>query len=705
MQKSNVYSIVLIAALLFLGMLLAPFHIMQHDLSMIPGDFIDTRFNNYMLEHGYRWLTGQVAHFWDAQYCYPVPDVTAFSDSHLGLFWLYSLFRFADFDRETSLQLWIIVMFALNYLSSAYALRKMEINALGVAVGSFIFAFSMPVMGQMIHIQLLPRFLVPLIVLFTVRFLDRPGVFVLFKLCLAIVAQFYCTFYIGYLSVLAVIALVIGYVLLNFRDRRELPFFTDFTRDIWKKLGVAAGSALLLLPAMLPYLPVVAKYGYRRWEEIALMLPRFSSYFFPPDGTLLWDWLKPLGHGLPMPWDHYLFVGAFPIAAVIVLIIMYLRSSDRDSLLKWGFVAVITLAILTVITLSVRNVSLYRLVYKLIPGLSSVRSLARIILVDLFFLSMISGIVITRCSRLLSGKSPVIKGVVALIVISVFAVDQYVVIPDSFSKKEAQERSRNVEDLMMKQNPSAIIYAYIPQAKKWSLRTVFADHIDAMMAAQSLNKYTVNAYSGQLTTELQNMLVLPLYPREVRCLALRRWGRATELLYNKKDWYRKISIVDPGDTAPCPASRFTELDFSGIDHPLDDAACNAEITFDRPVHTIDRYDVYVMEVKVKNRSAVTWPVLGDGTGKYAVGLTYRWLGSDRKPLTGYDQKVYFLYDLKPRETMRVSVPVYRPFDTGEYHLEFDVFQDSVLRFQDKGSRTSMVKIVATGLGDSGFTWK
>jgi hypothetical protein len=39
--------------------------------NQIPGDLGDSRFNMYVLEHGYRWLTGLDASFWSAPFFYP----------------------------------------------------------------------------------------------------------------------------------------------------------------------------------------------------------------------------------------------------------------------------------------------------------------------------------------------------------------------------------------------------------------------------------------------------------------------------------------------------------------------------------------------------------------------------------------------------------------------------------------------------------
>ena len=66
----------------------------------IPGGLSDSRFNMYVLEHGYRWLTRLDKSFWTAPFFYPTPNTIAYSDNHLGSFLFYSGFRILGSSRE-----------------------------------------------------------------------------------------------------------------------------------------------------------------------------------------------------------------------------------------------------------------------------------------------------------------------------------------------------------------------------------------------------------------------------------------------------------------------------------------------------------------------------------------------------------------------------------------------------------------------------
>ena len=131
-------------------------------LTMLPGDLGDTRLNNFLLEHFFRWVSGFEKSFWNADFFYPYPYTIAFSDNFLGSGFFYAMFRWIGFDRETAFQGWYIWGFFLNYVSAAFVLSRLKFTPLSVAVGAFFFTFGLPVLAKEGHAQLLYRFGVPL---------------------------------------------------------------------------------------------------------------------------------------------------------------------------------------------------------------------------------------------------------------------------------------------------------------------------------------------------------------------------------------------------------------------------------------------------------------------------------------------------------------------------------------------------------------
>ena len=494
-HRPGVSGLLPIVAAYCVGMCILPLQLMGFDLSRIPGDLGDARLNNYFLEHGYKWLTGQAPGFWDAPFFYPTLRTMSFSDNHLGTLPIYALFRLLEFDRETSYQIWFLVIFTLDYFSCAWVLRKLSINPLGAAVGAFIFSFSLPMAGQMNHSQLLPRFMIPFTFFFAIKYLENKSNKTFMLACATFSIQFYLTMYMGLFLVLALLLFFIASTVV--RGKRYKPSF-EFNANNYKAVSIKALAVIAtfvsLLPLMLPYRKTSLELGARSWEEIRLFLPRISSYLSPPGGSLLWSWIPSMNVALGKTGEHFLFVGALPFAAFAMMPAVYCRFR-KDSVVITGMIAWLTMTCLIVLTLH-GDLSLYKIALY-IPGFSGVRVVSRVILLELFFLSLIMGVIITKISEsktFLSVNFPK-AGTVALLLLSL-TLDQYVSASDSaaYSKSGSQHRLRNIENIVKEKNPSSGVFAYMPQN---SPEPPYVIHLDAMMAAQDLHMATVNGYSGK----------------------------------------------------------------------------------------------------------------------------------------------------------------------------------------------------------------
>ncbi len=92
------------------------------------------------------------------------------------------------------------------------------------------------------------------------------------------------------------------------------------------------------------------------------------------------------------------------------------------------------------------------------------------------------------------------------------------------------------------------------------------------------------------------------------------------------------------------------------------------------------------KVKVKNISNVAWPV---GS---AINLAYHWLNKDGKVVVFDGARTPIPHDVKPNEEVVLNAKVYAPTQAGDYILEFDMVQEMVSWFKNKGSRTTRINI-------------
>lgn len=538
-NKAEISGFLLVASMYCVGMYILPLQVMRFNLSMIPGDLGDARLNNYLLEHGYKWLTGQVASFWDAPFFYPALRTMSFSDNHLGTLPIYALFRLLEFDRETSYQFWFLVIFTLNYFSCAWVLRKLSINALGAAVGAFIFSFSLPVLARIGHSQLLPRFMIPFAFYFAINYFETKTKKYFMLACLSFAIQFYLTIYMGLFLSLGLIFLSIShFILLDKKIKHTQKAIPWPYKEVAMKALLLILSFIILLPLILPYYKTSLELGGRQWGEIETMLPRISSYFYPPSESLSWNWLTPIGSMLPMSWEHQIFVGAFPLTAFIIMPVFYSRHRT-DPLQKKAMLAWLTMSLLMLLTLYF-GFSLYKIAL-FIPGMNGIRAVTRIILMDLFLLSIIIGAIITKISEKVLLSSIFSKIAIISIVLFFISLDQYVITSNanSYSKIESQNRLKIIKNLVQRKDPSAKVFAYMPS--KSSEPNII--HLDAMLAAQDLNIATVNGYSGNFPAGYLGYF----YDHYDRCEAYYIWMIAsTQKNYgseNRYDVFKNVIII------------------------------------------------------------------------------------------------------------------------------------------------------------------
>jgi hypothetical protein len=676
-QRWFLYAAVML--MLCFGMAAVPLQIMHLDLSRIPGDLGDGRLNNYFLEHGYQWITGQVKSFWNAPFMFPTPNTMAFSDNHLGTLPLYALFRSASFDRETSYQLWFISLFALNYLSCAWVLKKWSVSVPGIMAGAYLFAFSMPVIAKINHSQLMPRFMIPISFYLTLAYLDKPKNRTLALICLSVVFQFYCTIYMGYFLVLGLLLTVVAHFLVV-QDRSAFrSAMGGSIRGFVVKSSIVLAVMILLAPLMLPYFASSLQYGVRTWSDIKTMLPRFQSYLLPEYGSLLWNWMTPVAQQLPMSWEHHLFIGAVPLSAIVLTPVLYLRKKT-DPLYGKSMILTVALLLLVLITIY-HGKSIYRIVMDVIPGLRSVRAVTRIILMEIFPVAAIVAVMITRISQVTPGpKNSVVLSVIPFALVLLVAIDQFVWIPDfmGYSKSEAQARSRKVEQMVKDTKPDAAVFAYMPAR---SADPPFMTHLDAMLAAQHLRIATVNGYSGNMPHEYYSTF----YEGYRNCGSYYLWKNASLDKSANQAWAVARDVIVGRDDC-------SGHSYSLMSEELPEQGFRAQLTAGTNRITVKRGALFSLDAEVKNISTVTWRSLSGTSGKYRLNLSYRWSSSSKTPLGGFDPRFPLPHDLDPGEAASFSLSVKAPDTPGIYNLQFDMVQELVAWFHDKGSKLAQIRV-------------
>lgn len=490
-------------ALFAVGIYSVPLKIMGLELSHIPGDMGDARFNLYILEHGYKYFAGEVSSYWNAPIMYPTENVIARSDNFLGTIPLYALFRSLGLNTYSALQYWFLTLCALNFICCFWALLRLVKFPLIAATGAYIFAFGLFNIGQIYHFQVFPRFLMPVLFYWVLIYLEKRNIRYLYYVSAGIVFQFYCGIYLGFFSIYMVLALILGYLIAS----RDISVITQFKRSrlLVLLLASVALAGLALVPLMAPYAEMGKSVGMRSYGEIFDSIPKLSSYFYAFPSSLPWGSLlyEPELAGVEGWWLHFLYPGALPWLGILCALALlfskrFKAQKARMAVLLSAFVIAMVFALRT------DSFSAYKVVYSL-PGFSSMRAVMRIINVNIIFFVFILSFVLlwVRHSGGLWGR------MLYLVPFLTFADQAYTLDYNikRFEIAEAQAVEEKYREALRSKSffDCDAVLVMLSEETKSDHDLTIDHHISAMLAAQALDITLVNAYTGSYPNGYMNL--------------------------------------------------------------------------------------------------------------------------------------------------------------------------------------------------------
>ena len=497
-RRVNLTNIIFLYCVFFLCLYIVIIRPLGPDLANIPGDLTDARFNSYILEHFYQYISGIQSEFWTAPFFYPFPHTIAFSDNHLGTGLIYSLFRWIGYDREAAFQYWFLISFFLNFTASSYVLFQYYKKILVVFAGSFLFTFGLPVLAQDIHAQLAYRFCIPLSCYFLLLFFQKPAIKYLL-LCLFLTTwQFYISIYLGYFLLLLLIAVaaVIPFQQTHPNLQSLLSYWPFKLRQAWTELALPhrwiAATAFAFIISMLffliyPYFLASRVYDMTRsWSEIETMLPRWQSYL-TADRALSWQpmnaWISTFAPVLPMRWEHQMFIGLPALVLILLSPILsrQIRKGPHFSVYGLG------LLIIIMCIMDFGGFSFYKLL-RVVPGINSFRAVSRIILVMMWPVAVLCAAVL---AQLLKSEHRYFR-ILALGFVLSICIDLSFFTLLHYSKDASQNRIRVLkEEYNSTGIANPIIFVSQNDKDQWQI-----SEIDGMLLAQDLKVPTLNGYSG-----------------------------------------------------------------------------------------------------------------------------------------------------------------------------------------------------------------
>ncbi|MGV3721045.1 MAG: hypothetical protein ACO1SX_09055, partial [Actinomycetota bacterium] len=376
-----VWAWLLPAAFCVTGLAMAFYPMVFSGLRLVMTEPIDTRFNGYVLEHGYLWITGDPLHrsFWDPPMFHPATNTGAYSDVLLGVAPFYWAWRAAGIPPDTSLQLWMLTVAAVNFLLAYLMLwRGISLSPLAASVGAFIFAFGSSRLAQIGHQQLLAHFytLASVYAIFGLfrahadgrHWAARFWILVCFG---GIVGQLWSGYYLGWFLAVGIgIGVLWGVALPAYRST-VLSVIRGHAPVILLGMGL---SAYLLLPMASHYLQAAGTVPKRKYIDAYNTMPSWNLWcYMGAENWLYGWWAKRFGASVgAFEHEKQLGVGLVTLAAAAVGI---WRERERPG------VRILALTALTIIlagqVLSHER-ELTKLYFNHFPGAYSVRVVSRV---------------------------------------------------------------------------------------------------------------------------------------------------------------------------------------------------------------------------------------------------------------------------------------------------------------------------------------
>jgi hypothetical protein len=492
-----------VAAAVLVGFANYPLQVVGRDLEYLPGDPIDNKLNNFILEHGYRWLTGRADSFWDAPSFYPRRGTTAWSDAHIGMLPAYAAFRAAGCSPERAFQGHFLAACLLNFAAAAWALRRLGFGFAAVAAGAYVFAFGLPVVGQTQHEQLVPRFLVPPALVFAWEFLRSPRTWRLAAVAGCCAGQIYLTVYIGYFLVLLLAAGLVP-ARLRFPGSFAWGEILRPSRRTWLRRGAVVAAAVAAT------LPLVARHarasgGGVPADVIRDTAPVPASWVTPPRNA----YLHPSSARSPLPevrtpdGEHQMCPGIVVLAALLLVAARGVRPVRTDP----GRVAVVAAwatLLLAVLVTRWGGVWLYEPLLAL-PGAGGIRVPGRVVLVLLFP----AGVAVAYAVGAAAGfarRAGIVPGLaVAAAALALVAADQRLVPVGGHADEwyyfrnpldVTLARQARIAEAVGRHPPGAFVFVFPSAADgvggKWGLQA------EVMRATQDLGVPCVNGWTGYM---------------------------------------------------------------------------------------------------------------------------------------------------------------------------------------------------------------
>ncbi len=470
---------------LFSPMILSKFTVIQPSAG-------DTVFNAIILEHVYKSFFDHSykGTFYNPIFYYPTKHVLTFSDNLLGagpIYWMLRIFA----DPLLAFQLWEIICVVLSFFAFIYLLRFLKVNPVMSGIIAFIFTFGAFKAVDSAHPQLYPQFYTFIFFVFLFKFFAKPSVKYFNLLMLFLYLQCLAGYYLGWFLVFSLFFFLPIYIL---ADRQILVNLSNYLRSNYKQLLVwLAVWAVLFIIFWEPYVvtSLNVRYSANNLKFAQKNLVDIASLFIPPPGGIYQQLFhlaipenKPyfiLGYG------GSLFLGLFGLFILFVGYKLFRVSSKQELTLAKAMY--LTGVILLALTFKIKNVSLWLLVWSIIPGAEGIRLVTRIW--SIAFLYIFSAV------ALYIHHTNLTKTKWLYMLMLVFALEQIIVTKPYVPAAGYMDMTNQIITVLKNNSCSVFYFKNLSEEQNYLKYSLIS-----MNASVLSNTPTLNGYSGLVVTPL-----------------------------------------------------------------------------------------------------------------------------------------------------------------------------------------------------------
>jgi hypothetical protein len=474
--------VVFIATVGLAGMLLTFYPTLFSGFTRMQPEAGDILLNNYFLEHSYRWATDADYPFdlWSPGFFYPTPYTLTYSETLLGTAPIYWLLRYW-FSETVACQLWVLITYALNFVSMAIVLRWFCVNTLLTAAGAYAFAFGLIRADHLTHQHLMVQYFSPFAIWYAWEFLREPSArrwSTSIGLC---TMQVLASLHLGwFLGLGMVIFACYGLIVAPGNRGRVWQFMRSRPMATIVPLLVAGVVVGLYARNFYRGTP-----GTRAYWEAAYFCPRPDCWFTATSGSL---WADHLTLRDPAEVTEKAVFQGFAIYFVFALAGWHAwrHQFPGRGLTLAGIGAGALLALLA--TNWGGQATLWYFVFRLVPGADAFRAVGRIAFVVYLFglVGSLVGFQALITERL---KRPKAQSIAFAVIAALVMIEQVRPFPESFDKRELfLNRAESLVPHLAEVDAAYVMYDdSMPN---------YRHEIAAMWAGQWAKVPVINGFSG-----------------------------------------------------------------------------------------------------------------------------------------------------------------------------------------------------------------